>query len=424
MKKFGSFTEAEPGNAPAGFLCPVEFPQLLTVGEWTRDGRFIDADTFGTLELPRSIKLKTVDAPGHDGSIVAGRLDEVTVHDDGNVTGRGWLLNDEVGAKAAYLLSTQALRGNSADLSVAQKDILIEFKEYEGGAFGLEVTFNNAFLAATTLLTEPAFDNAGAVIPEGWEIPGFTESTDAVVASLDLAPEPETEHAFAFNVLAERPKLDHEAFEKPKVLTELAPIYVDEGDRVYGYVAGWNTEHASRPGVYPPRSHTNYAHFASKWVLTTEGRVPVGNLVIGGEHAGLRANPREAIDFYAATSEAWADVAIGEDDLGIWVAGVVRPGTSNEKVHAARASALSGDWRRIGAHLELIIALSVNAPGFPIPRPAAFAHEEDFILALTGAGVVAPRRPAPVDVPREITYLANRFAAEEARSIVESMTDL
>lgn len=65
-----------------------------------------------------------------------------------------------------------------------------------------------------------------------------------------------------------------------------------------------------------------------------------------------------------------ADVAIGEDEHGIWVAGAVRPGAAPEQVHALRGSPLSGDWRWIDGEYELVAALAVNTPGFPIPREA------------------------------------------------------
>ena len=65
----------------------------------------------------------------------------------------------------------------------------------------------------------------------------------------------------------------------------------------------------------------------------------------------------------------------------------MRPGISAEQLHALRAGTPSGDWRRIGGNLELVGALIVNVPGFPIPRPelAASAGRE---LALVAAGVV------------------------------------
>mgnify|MGYP003542344978 FL=1 len=428
---FGSFTPTPANEPPPGMYVPIEFPEMLLVGTRTHDGRLIDADSFSTLDLPRSIKLKVRDAPGHDNAEVSGRLDEVVVGDDGKVTGRGWLLNDDLGRRSAFLVKTQALRGNSVDLSVSQKDMKVRYVE-EGAKFWMEMDFENARLKATTLLTEPAFDNASAVIPDGWDVEGYDEADTIVASILAAAPEDhepaaetKAEHAFSFNVLAERPKIDHGLFLNPE-LREETPVYIDEHDHVYGHIAGWRTEHASLPGVYAPRSATDYAYFANKSVLTTEGRVATGNLVIGGDHAPEELGWREALNVYADSSTCWADVAIGEDDFGIWVSGIVRPGTSNEMVHAARASGQSGDWRRIGGNLELIISQCVNAEGFPKRRTRAFGHDSDYMLTLTGAGFITPKAPAApsITVPPAMQYLANKFATDEAREVVASMAEL
>lgn len=430
-RKYGSFTLPPANQPPPGMYVPIYFPELLLVGTRTHDGRLIDAETFSTLDLPRSIKTKLADAPGHDGAVVSGRLDEVTVGDDGKVSGWGWALNDEMGRRSAFLVKTQALRGNSVDLSVSQRDMKVRYVE-EGDRFWMEMDFQNARLKATTLLTEPAFDNASAEIPDGWDVEGYDTADSLVASVLAAAPEDhepaaaeKVEHAFSFSVLKERPKVDHDLFLDPK-LREEQPVYIDEKDHVFGHIAGWRTEHASLPGVYAPRSATNYAYFASKSVLTTEGRVATGNLVIGGDHAPEELGWREALNVYNNTSTCWADVAIGEDEFGIWVSGIVRPGTSNEMVHAARASGQSGDWRRIGGNLELILSQSVNAEGFPKRRTRAFGHDSDYMLTLTGAGFITPKAPsAPsIAVPPAMQYLANRFATEEARDLVASMADL
>jgi len=423
-KTFGSFTETAVNEPPPGMYVPVEFPLLVELDTRTRDGRLVVGETFGTLDLPRTIKLMTVDAPGHDGSVAAGRLDEVVVEGT-TARGRGWLLDNPEGRNAAFLVKTQAARGNSIDMAVAQGDIEIHMEE-DDGKFSVELDFHNAKLKATTICMTPAFDNAGAVIPEGWTVDGVDEP-EAVVASLEAAEaerEPETEHAFAFNVISERPKIDASKFEDPR-LREVTPLFIDEDEHVFGHVASWHEPHLTDEGLFAPRSRTNYAYFANKNCLTTDGFVAVGNIVINGNHADKKLGWRGAIDHYANTCAAWADVAVGEDAHGIWVSGIVRPGTSDEVLHAARASDNSGDWRLIGGNLEMVATLSCPAGAFPKARPKAraFADADRNILSLTGAGMV--RRPAagaPV-VDRNVAYLASRFAAEEAREIAAAMAD-
>src|SRR5205085_943051 len=50
-----------------------------------------------------------------------------------------------------------------------------------------------------------------------------------------------------------------------------------------------------------------------------------------------------------------------------------------------RASAPSGDWRRIGGNLELVGLLAVNVPGFPVPRPQVLTAAGGQQLALVAA---------------------------------------
>jgi hypothetical protein len=58
-----------------------------------------------------------------------------------------------------------------------------------------------------------------------------------------------------------------------------------------------------------------------------------------------------------------------------------------EQLAVLRAGALSGDWRRIGGNLELIAALAVTTPGFPIAREALVASG----LSMPAAPRVAAR---------------------------------
>ena len=106
-------------------------------------------------------------------------------------------------------------------------------------------------------------------------------------------------------------------------------------------------------------------------------------------HAAKSDGPAAAVSHYDNTGTAVADVAAGEDDHGIWVAGAMRPGVSEQQMYNLKATgALSGDWRRIGGNLELVAALAVNVPGFPIPR-VEMAASAGRTMSLVAAAVVA-----------------------------------
>lgn len=415
MKVFGKFTPAEPGSAPPGMYVPVEFPQLALVDQRTDDGRLIHSDGFGTLDLPRSIKAQFTATFGHDNADIAGRLDEVTVDDDGIVSGKGWLLNDSFGRRAAFLIKTQAFRGNSIDLRVKEKDVKVDITEEEDGFLSWKVDFFNARIAATTLVAEPAFENAMAVIPDGWEVEGAEPLAAAITAAVST---PKPEHAYSFSVVTERPKAKAENFCNPE-LTELTPLFVDSDDHVFGHMASWTHPHQNL-GILAPRSKTNYGWFANRTVETEDGFVATGPLVIDGNHADVDLGVMEAIDHYANTCAAWADVCIGEDQFGIWVSGSVRPGTKAETVYAGRASGVSGDWRWVGAGHELISILSVNTPAFPTPR--AFGHSQEHPLTILSAGFIKPRlsnqllgaKPDP-----NVAFVAKQMARARLRELAE-----
>jgi hypothetical protein len=108
----------------------------------------------------------------------------------------------------------------------------------------------------------------------------------------------------------------------------------------------------------------------------------VGRISTGGGYVDIRWGFQAAAEHYDSTSAQAAVVRAGEDKHGIWVAGAALPGADLAEL---KRSPLSGDWRRIGGQLELVHALAVNSPGFPVPRASVVAGAQ---LALVAAGVL------------------------------------
>jgi hypothetical protein len=181
--------------------------------------------------------------------------------------------------------------------------------------------------------------------------------------------------------------LPSSAFADPK-LNGPTPLTITEDGRIFGHLATWGTCHIGMQGVCTtaPQSKTGYAYFTTGAVQTDAGPVAVGQITMGIGHAPLRASAQAAAAHYDNTRNAVADVAAGEDGSGIWVAGLLRPGVTDEQRHALAAGALSGDWRSIQGNLEMVAALAVNVPGFPIPRTSLAASGQTQ-TALVAAGV-------------------------------------
>lgn len=221
----------------------------------------------------------------------------------------------------------------------------------------------------------------------GQDAPAFSLEGEAVVASGG----PET------------PPL--EWFGDPK-LAGPTPVVVTADGRIFGHAAAWNTCHTGFADtcVSPPMEN-DYSYFTTGEVLTAEGhRVAVGQITIGTSHAPTRGlSVAKAIDHYGDTGTAVADVSAGVDAHGIWIAGAVRPSATSEQLHALRASALSGDWRRIGGQLRMVALLAVNVPGFPIPRLGT-ALSNGKQVSLVASGIIESTGDGNFDA--EIAFLA------------------
>ncbi len=193
------------------------------------------------------------------------------------------------------------------------------------------------------------------------------ESEDAMTAAAPLRP---PAHWF-----------DDPMFEGP------TPLTVTADGQVKGHLALWNVCHFGLQDVcrMAPHSNSGYQYFMTGSVLTADGtQRKVGRITLGTGHANLRMGYIPAADHYDNTGTAVAVVAAGEDRFGPWVAGATVPGVPEEKVAELRRSPLSGDWRPTPKGLELVAALAVNTPGFPVVGLNASGE----VISLVAAGMV------------------------------------
>lgn len=194
------------------------------------------------------------------------------------------------------------------------------------------------------------------------------------------------------------------------------PLTVTDEGQVFGHLGLWGTCHTGFPGecVPMPRSQGQYRDFRTGAVVAASGAtIATGPLTVGTGHADLHLDARAALAHYDNSGTAVADVAVGEDEYGVWVAGAVRPGATVAQVEALRRSPLSGDWRDVnGRPRELIAALAVNSPGFTVHRNlvAAFTPrghvdpDDGHVTALVAAGAapLAAIMAAPWTGPVEL----------------------
>jgi hypothetical protein len=178
-------------------------------------------------------------------------------------------------------------------------------------------------------------------------------------------------------------------FETPEA-SKPTPLTVTDDGRVFGHIADWRTCHTGFPGecVNAPRSASGYAYAHTGAVKTAEGdQLSVGRLTVGGGHASTApgVNFRAALSHYDDASTTAAVGRFKDGKHGIWFSGSVVPEATPQQIAQLRRHPPSGDWRRIGGAKELILAHSVNAPGFPVVSAGV---ERGEMLSLVAAGAL------------------------------------
>jgi hypothetical protein len=415
--------KATLGDAVELALAPVEsvenFDAPSTIAPWrgplavegkvTGDGREFSADSLTWRDLPLPLRWNKEDSHGgepHTVAVNVGRIDKIWREGD-LIMGEGVLdLSTEDGTTVFNKISGQFLRGVSVDAdSIKDSDVEVIMPDVSGTdaeddplmalfAMPEKVIYHAGRISAATLCDIPAFaeayiallDSEGAVtaggvpIGEGYLRKGEHRRTiDGLVAG---GPLDGTDWM---------PPADW--FTDPKLSLPTGITVTDDG-RVYGHAATWGTCHIGQADVcvQPPREE-NHPYYMTGEVKTKDGnRVSVGQITVGTGHAPLNVGAVPATEHYDHTGHAVADVTVGNDEHGIWVAGAIRPGADPELVHALRAAGqVSGDWRRIGSQLRLVGLLAVNVPGFPVPKmatriTASGAEGTNIQMALVAAG--------------------------------------
>lgn len=422
-RRVGEFSELPPTSdeppAPSGRWEGV----IAREGEQTGDGRLIEDGALRWDDLPIPLRVAFKDVGGHDGAEVCGRIETVERKDGGDIYATGTFdLGSAVGAEAYRQVSEQMSNGVSIDTDdvafriMAKADLPEdpdpdpnspdeapdEPETDDEGRIKVasmsssdEVTvIESARLRAATLVAVPAFATARIYAAEQVSsTPPPSEQDENVDSDAKSSSSADARPTSSRDALtaAAIPTAPPEAWFKDPALTGPTALVIEDDGRVYGHIAAWGTCHIGQIGkcVEPPTSPSNYAYFRTGALQTAEGTsVAVGHLTMDTGHAGPRDTANQAAAHYDNTGLVFADVSAGEDAYGIWVAGSLRAGITPDQVRVARSAPISGDWRTIRGSLELVGALAVNVPGFPVPRPQGLLASGE-IKSLMASGVVA-----------------------------------
>lgn len=419
--------------------------------QMTGDGRMIERNAL-IWELPWPLRFVLEDVGQHSGAQSVGTAESVLRRPNGELYAEGTFdLGSAAGREAARRsLETQGGIGVSMDLDSVTFEIRIAgdiFAQLEAQLADLmadpddmpeedtapklerdaegRVTIMKVSPDDEVQVTTSARIRAATIV----DIPAFADARisadpDSLV---EVGPLDEGAALAAGGSPALPIEPPAEWFSAPRFSSPTALTITDEG-QVFGHLALWGTCHISHAGsgecVTPPHSAAGYAYFHTGAIRTQGGtEIPVGHLTLDTTHANLAASPAATLAHYENTGAVVADIAVGEDSHGIWVAGSLRPSATPDQIRALRAAPLSGDWRQIGSNLELVAALAVNVPGFPVPRPAGMVAS-GAITSLVAAGMVTHHSLPAVAVAalssEDLRYLKSLISRErrnEARAI-------
>jgi hypothetical protein len=443
-----------PPEVPGGENMGPAFtiPVLIIEGQPTGDGRQIapGALTWRTPPLPlMGLATETHDPEGfdqNDPAVLCGRIDSLTRADgEGGtqiISAQGFFLANDDGQYFADLVEGMGRVGVSGDVAANATEIEVGDVDEMGFPIEMSEKLTEGVVMGATIVPFPAFEGAYIVLGDGTEQPdahAIPQTADsptvpdkppaAVTAGGQLvhlmtyeACEPCDQGLDVIAASGAGPVAPPKAwFEDPNFdpddgrMVEIfdrrgrrviggkfaCPLTITDEGRVFGHIAPWGVCHTGTSGqcILAPRSSTGYAHYRrGQHLVTAEGdTIRVGVITCDAGHAPIRGiSASQAMAHYDNTAVAVADVNIGEDEHGIWVAGAMRPDVTESQVRKLRASSISGDWRQLGGSLELVAALAVNQPGFPIvPTQAVLAAGEQALVAV-GTSVMDRLKHPPV----------------------------
>jgi hypothetical protein len=360
---------------------------------WSSDGRMFAADSIVVREGPNELPLMGLieNTEQHDRAVNVGHFTRLARNSDGWWEGYGVWADSPEANTIRERVRAGDVTGISVDAAVLDAEYLIEaaaadelMSLLDGGDGEPAPDPEHVNIDGVDYIVETV--NADRMRATSAELmgativpfPAFGGATIRDLSADELTAQP----ADAVTAAAAPVAPPSDWFTLPGGHTDAYDVIIEDDGRIHGYPAAtWSTCHLSFPDecVTPPRSQSDYSYFKVGTVRCADGnRVQTGPLTLKGGHADRTWSAQRAMAFYDDTDSAFADVNIGEDRHGMWIAGALRPDATAADVRTAMASGFSGDWRAIGGSHELIALSAVNTPGF---RHHASLFQRDGLVA-------------------------------------------
>lgn len=413
----------EAGLEPEQFGGGRAFRGLLVVeGMETDDGRLFEMGALGARETPLPLMFQDRSlhgAPGDASAWFGGAIS--SIERDPREASR-WLISGNLASGQRGLEAQQLIEDGLVYLSVDafSDEVFYDVREVDASGFPIDILqrFQTGTILAGTVTPmqalpaciiwfadaeEPArvAQAAGQEIPRVEQPAMIDDGLPALIAAGGRSIEAPPAEWFANPCFGRNPDED------PRLGDSVGGGYgchltvTDEG-QIFGHIATWDTPHLSFPGreVFAPRSTSRqpYGWFMRGQVVCADGsRVAAGPLTMETGHADTEGDltAGQAQSHYDNTGTVVADIAVGEDQHGIWCAGALRQHLSEDQIRALIACDVSGDWRGVGRDVELVAVLCVNTPGFLVPRPRARVASGQVLALVAAAGPSWVSRSAP-----------------------------
>ena len=416
-----------------------EMPIMAIEGAWTGDWRYIEPGALSWRGLPIPAMALTTTTFDHNSAKLVGRIDTIDrgqfgeedldirtgqPYSDGAgfIKGDGKFTTMEDGKQIQSLVKDQFLRGVSIDLGDTVSEYVWVYADgtevpedemddwdiwdllFGFTADGEEAKDQEMFLAekilsgrvmGATICPFPAFEGAYVTVGDVAMAASAAAEGELRMPSVNVVRVVSNRQAHGLTAAAPikppAPWFKDPEFDGPTAIT------IEDSGQFYGHLAIWGQQHMGYQGrrIIPPHSRHGYAYFHTKSVMCDDGQlIPTGLVTMNTGHAELWQEMDEAKAHYDNTGFATVDVRAGEDAYGIWLAGALRPDIDELSIRRLRGATLSGDWREYAGGSELIAALAVNVPGFPIVRPKVRVASGQ-VFSMVAAG-----RVTPLDVKR------------------------
>lgn len=401
---------------------------ICVTGQPTGDRRQFDSLTWADLPLP--LRRNVVESHGglpQTQAVLVGRIDAIEMRAN-EVWASGVIdLGSTDGREAARLMGTRDnpgfLRGVSIDgdetpgepstiehvfpADCAQMMALADGEpSMEDMARCMEPElsiWSSARIRGATLTDIPALSQANLYLTDGVNMPYTVNRMEEPMAASIEVNEPTMADvvesltaAAATIVIPDLPPAWW--FDEPEV-PEIGGITITDSGRIFGYLAPAGVQHRSYAGsgkrVTVPMGKVDYSRFMNRATIVanddgTSRRIATGPVTMSCGHAPttgpLARSSAASMEVYDNSCSIFATICVGENRGGVWVAGAVLPDVTASQLARALACQLSGDWRphsdRQGGWREMIAALMVPCPGFPVAnRGARVSMQGDALVA-------------------------------------------